>query len=228
MKEKKLTLYCKWVQEFKLQSSKTAHHEKEDECWCEVLQRIIHLSWIYTSLKTVHLTWYWALNRVFCVPSLCHLFGSIVLVGCLFSNSHPAPPLLLFSLFGQQSIVESHSSKQEDTGDEEDDPTALVGVLVVVVDVFELACWDKKSNISSSFCCGQQCNFNKLHVNEQNYPLWWVVYSPSNGGPNNTGPHSTIVTSPTALEKRWAPTRSIKVSNSTELSQPKANPKKMA
>ncbi|KAG7268288.1 hypothetical protein CRUP_036736 [Coryphaenoides rupestris] len=64
--------------------------------------------------------------------------------------------------------------------------------------------------------------------NEDNTASLIKGHLPSRGGPNSTGPHSTMVTSPTALEKRCAPTRSIRVSNSTELSHPKAKPKNMA
>ena len=51
---------------------------------------------------------------------------------------------------------------------------------------------------------------------------------PKTGGPRSTGQHSTMVTNPTALENLWGPTRSISVSNNTELSHPKANPKNPA
>lgn len=84
------------------------------------------------------------LDSVFCVPGL--LLGSIVPVGLMFSTSHPGPPLLLFFLFVQQSIVESHPCKQDETGDDEEDPAALIRVLVVMIDVFELPCEDKKSH----------------------------------------------------------------------------------
>lgn len=88
------------------------------------------------------------LDRVHCAPGLCHLLGSTVPVGLLFSASYPGPLLLLFFLFGQQSIVESHPCKQEEAGDDEEDPTALVSVLVIMIDIFVLSCEDKECNIA--------------------------------------------------------------------------------
>lgn len=94
------------------------------------------------------MTWYRISDSVFCVSSLCHLLSSIVPVGLLFSTSHPGHPLLLFFLFCQQSIVESHPYKQDETGDNEEDPAALVRVFVIVIDVFELPCEEKKNYIA--------------------------------------------------------------------------------
>lgn len=73
-------------------------------------------------------------DAVLCVPGL--VFGPV-------SGPHPASPLLLFFLFVEQPIVESHSCKQEEAGDDEEDPTALVSVSVIMVDVFEPPCEDK-------------------------------------------------------------------------------------
>lgn len=64
-------------------------------------------------------------------------------------------------------------------------------------------------------------------------PFFWCIfkhkwlYEPAIGGPSRTGPHSIMVTSPTAVEKRWAPTRSMRTSNSNAQTIPKAIPKKM-
>lgn len=88
----------------------------------------------------LNITWYRVLDSVICVPSFCHLLGSIVPVGLLLPNSHPGPPFLLFFLFVQQAIVESHSEEQENAGDNEEDSTALVCVLVIVIDVLEPPC----------------------------------------------------------------------------------------
>ena len=158
------------------------------------------------------------LESVLYVPSISQL-GNIVSVGPWCSGSHPGPSFFLFFLFIQQPIINSHSNKQENTGDNKEDSTALVRVLVIMIDVLKLSCKDKSL-----------CNyyFEVLYVSYICESISELMLSPSNGGPNSTGPHSTMVTRPTALEKRCAPTRSIKVSKSTELSQPKANPKKIA
>lgn len=98
------------------------------------------LNWIKCNLA-----WYRILDSFLCGPSLCCLLGSVVSVGLSFSTSHPPPSLLLFFLFVQQTIVESHPSKQEETRHDEEDSTALVCVLVIMIDVFELPCTVKKS-----------------------------------------------------------------------------------
>lgn len=46
------------------------------------------------------------------------------------------------------------------------------------------------------------------------------------GGPSNIVQHSAMVTKPTALVKREAPTRSMRVSKSMAQTMPKAKPKK--
>lgn len=92
------------------------------------------------------MAWYSVLHSVLCVPSFCQ-FGNIVSVGLWFS--HPGPPLFLFFLFVQQPIVNSHSKKQEDAGDNKEDSTALVRVLVIMIDVLKLSCMDKNHIVNS-------------------------------------------------------------------------------
>lgn len=94
------------------------------------------------------MTGYRILNSVLSVPSFCHLPGSIVPVGLLFSTPHSGPPFFFFFLFVQQAIVESHPDKEEEAGDDKKDSTALVCVLVIMIDVFKLPCEKATLHIS--------------------------------------------------------------------------------
>ena len=54
------------------------------------------------------------------------------------------------------------------------------------------------------------------------------IHSPEIGGPRRIGPHSMMVTSPTALENLRAPTRSFSTSNIRLHTMPNATPKNTA
>jgi len=102
---------------------------------------------VKTELK-YNITYYTILDSVFLVTSLWHTLGSIFHDGLLFFTFHPGQSLFLFFLFVQQSIVESHPCKQNNTGDDEEDPAALVCVLVIMIDVFKLPCEENKKGIA--------------------------------------------------------------------------------
>ena len=73
------------------------------------------------------------LDRIFCV----HLGHCFALVGLISPPLYLSPPLLLLLLLVQQTVVEAHGEEEEHTGNHEDNTASLVGVLVIVVDVFE-------------------------------------------------------------------------------------------